>query len=262
MDQKRQSNWGAQYSWNSTSYQQLSGQKTASSQSETRQHCQTFISDYDPPRHIVSEKSHPTNEFPMSLPNPSEHRSAEHPIETIFLNRWSPRAMSGDAVSDEEMAQLFEAARWAPSSYNEQEWRFLYAKRDTEHWNTFFDLLMEANQSWCANAGALIVVCSTNNFTRNGKPNGSHTLDTGMATQNLLLQASTMGLVAHPMAGFNRTQTRASLQVPETATVECMIAIGRPGTLDDLPEALRENEVPTGRKPISEFTTQGPYSFE
>ena len=84
--------------------------------------------------------------------------------------------------------RLFEAARWAPSTYNEQEWRFLYAANGRRHWPTFFGLLMEANQLWCKNASVLVVVLSHKVFTRNGNPNPVHTFDAGLASQNLLLQ--------------------------------------------------------------------------
>ena len=84
----------------------------------------------------------------------SEKRKADHPIDKLFLDRWSPRAMTGETVSDNDLMSLFEAARWAPSSYNHQPWRMLYARRDSEHWPLFFDLLVEFNQSWAKNAGA------------------------------------------------------------------------------------------------------------
>ena len=137
------------------------------------------------------------------LPNPREHRQADHPIETFFIDRWSPRAMSGEPVSESEMNSLFEAARWAPSTFNEQEWRFLFAHRQREHWQLLFNLLMEANQGWCKDAGALIVVLSHKVFGRNGKPNPVHTFDSGAAFENLALQGAAMGLVVHGMAGFH-----------------------------------------------------------
>src|SRR6185295_1918112 len=112
-----------------------------------------------------------------------------------------------------ELDRLFEAARWAPSTYNEQEWRFLYARRDGPHWQTFMGILMEANQAWCKNAAALIVVTSKKTFARNGNPNPVHTFDSGLASMNLLLQGSTMGLVTHGMAGFDRDKARAELGI-------------------------------------------------
>jgi nitroreductase len=195
------------------------------------------------------------------LPDPLKHRTADHPIETIFLRRWSPRAMTGEAVSEAELKRLFEAARWAPSTYNEQEWRFLYARNGSPHWKALFDLLMAANQVWCAKAAALIVVLSKKTFTHNGKPNPVHTFDSGLASQNLLLQATAMGLVSHGMAGFDREKARRDLHVPDDFDVEAMIAIGRPGDPATLPPELREREVPTGRKKIEEFAREGPFSF-
>jgi len=196
-----------------------------------------------------------------TLPDPLKHRTSDWPIEPIFLRRWSPRAMSGEAVSDEELMTLFEAARWAPSTYNEQEWRFLYARRDSAHWQAFFDLLMEGNQAWCHRAAVLVVVLSHKVFARNGKPNPVHTFDSGAAFENLALQGAAMGLVVHGMAGFHRDRARAALKVPDDYDVEAMIAIGRPGKLDDLPAQLRELETPSGRKKVAEIAREGPFAF-
>jgi nitroreductase len=196
------------------------------------------------------------------LPDPMEFRQAAHPIEPIFLKRWSPRAMSGESIRDEELMSLFEAARWAPSTFNEQEWRFLYAARDSRHWATFMELLAPANQSWCGQAGVLIVLASHKVFTKNGKPNPVHTLDCGAAMENFALQATGMNLVVHCMAGFDRDQARQRLQIPQDYDVEAMIAVGRPGDPRQLPEPLREREVPSGRRPISDFICQGPFQFQ
>lgn len=195
------------------------------------------------------------------LPDPLEHRSADHPIEELFLKRWSPRAFSGQAVSQAELSRLLEAARWAPSTYNEQEWRFLYAHRDGPHWPAFFGLLVDLNQAWCQHAGVLIVVVSHKVFARNGKPNPVHTFDSGLASQNLLLQATAMNLAAHAMAGFDRGKARIALKVPDDFDVEAMIAIGHPGDPATLPPELREREVPSGRRPIAEISCEGPFSF-
>lgn len=197
-----------------------------------------------------------------TLLNALDHRTADHPIEQLFLRRWSPRAMSGEPVADAELMSLFEAARWAPSTYNEQEWRFLYARRDTSHWETFFNLLMEANQTWCKNGAVLVVVCSHKVFERNGKPNPVHTFDAGTAFENLALQGGQMNLVVHGMAGFDRGKTRTLLAVPDDYDIEAMIVIGRPGNPDNLPEQLREREVPSGRKPVSEIICEGAFKFQ
>jgi nitroreductase len=195
------------------------------------------------------------------LPQASDHRKADHAIEPIFIQRWSPRAMTGEDVSDEELYRLFEAARWAPSTYNEQEWRFLYARQGSAHWDTYFNLLMEANQQWCHNAAILMVVLSHKVFAKNGKPNPVHTFDAGAAFMNLALQGSAMDLVVHGMAGFDRDQARQDLRVPEDYAVEAMIAVGRPGDPDLLPEGLREREIPSGRNPVEAFAREGVFGF-
>jgi nitroreductase len=195
------------------------------------------------------------------LPDPHKHRTPDHPIHDLFVKRWSPRAMTGEVISHTQLHHLFEAARWAPSTYNEQEWRYLYAANGSAHWNTFFNILMDANKTWCKNASHLIVVLSKKTFTHNGKPNPVHTFDAGLATQNLLLQAAEMELVGHGMAGFDREKARHDLKVPDDFAVEAMVAIGKPGDPDDLPDELREREVPTGRKKVAEIAREGPFAF-
>lgn len=195
------------------------------------------------------------------LPDATRIRHADSPINPIFLKRWSPRAMSGELLSEGELSSLFEAARWAPSTYNEQEWRFLYAWNGRSHWQTFFDLLMAANQAWCAKAAVLVVVISKKTFTRNGKPNPVHTFDAGAAFENLALQGAEMGLVVHGMAGYDRDKARNQLQIPDDYSVEAMIAIGKPGDAASLPPELREREKPSDRKPVSEIAKEGTFSF-
>ncbi len=190
----------------------------------------------------------------------TEARKADHPIEPIFLRRWSPRAMSGEPLSEEELLTLFEAARWAPSTFNEQEWRFLYARRDTPQWPLFFNLLMEANQAWCKRAAVLVVVLARKVFAKTGKPNPVHLFDAGSAWENLALQAATMGLVAHGMMGFDFEKARAALGVPDSFAVAAMLALGRPGDPADLPPVLRERETLTDRRPVGESICEGPYN--
>jgi len=188
-----------------------------------------------------------------------KHRTPDHDILDIFPRRWSPRAMSGEAVSDAELERLFEAARWAPSSYNEQPWRFLYAKRGTAHWETFFGLLVEANQAWAKNAGALILIISKQRFSKNDKPNPVHVFDAGSAWENLALQGANMGLVVHGMAGFDQDRAPKALNIPDGWTICAMAAVGKPGEIDDLPENFRGMESPNGRKPVSEIAIEGPF---
>ena len=111
----------------------------------------------------------------------SEVRKADHEIEPLLVDRWSPRAMSGEEISQEELMRLFEAARWAPSSFNAQQWRALYARRGTEHWQTFFDLLVEANKVWAKNAAVLVVFVSRRFFDYNDESSVTHSYDCGAA---------------------------------------------------------------------------------
>lgn len=193
--------------------------------------------------------------------NALNHRKPDHPIEKLFVARWSPRAMTGEPLSNAEIATLFEAGRWAPSTYNEQEWRFLYARRETPQWQTFFELLVEGNQAWCKDAAMLVVILAKKTFTQNGKPNPVHLFDTGAAFENIALQATAMNLVVHAMQGFNFDKARSDLKVPDDYAVAAMFAAGRPAEPDVLPEPLREREKPSGRKPISEIICEGAFEF-
>lgn len=191
----------------------------------------------------------------------SRMQEASYPVDEMFLDRWSPRALSGEGVTDEELMTLFEAARWAPSSYNNQPWRILYARRDTEQWPAFFNLLVEGNQAWAKDAAALLLFVSKETFDFNGKPYPTHSFDTGAAWENLALQATLLGLVTHGMQGFDYERARAELNIPEGFRVEAMIAVGHPGDPAQLPEKLREREAPSGRKSLSEITCEGTFRF-
>ena len=188
-----------------------------------------------------------------------EVRKSDYPIDTVFLDRWSPRAMSGETLSDAELTTLFEAAHWAPSSGNSQPWRFLYARRDTEHWPLFFDLLNEGNKTWCHRAAALLVLISRTTHEQSGRALVTHSYDTGAAWMSLALQGWMQGLVVHGMAGFNYARAKTTLNVPDDFTVEAMAAIGRPGAKDDLPPQHLSREFPSQRRPIAELVFAGPY---
>jgi nitroreductase len=191
----------------------------------------------------------------------SEKRRAEHPIDELFLDRWSPRAMSGEPVSEEELLTLFEAARWAPSSFNNQPWRILYARRDTEHWPVFLGLLVEGNRFWAKDGAALLLFVSKETFDHNSQPYPTHSFDTGAAWENLALQATLSGLVTHGMQGFDYERARTELNIPEGFRVEAMSVVGRPGDPATLPEKMRERETPNDRKPLSDITCEGPFRF-
>jgi len=184
-------------------------------------------------------------------------RKAAYPINDIFLKRWSPRAMSGEAITFEQLMTLFEAAHWAPSSYNGQPWRFIYAQRETPEWEKLFDVMVPFNQEWTKNAAALVVVISHNVFEYNGKPDRTHSFVAGSAWENLALQATFMGLVAHAMEGFDYDRVKKDLNIPDDYTVEAMVAIGKPGPLSVLSAEMQKNEVPSERKSVHEIVFKG-----
>jgi nitroreductase len=188
------------------------------------------------------------------------HRIADYEIEKLLLERWSPRAMSGQGIDHQDFLRLLEAARWAPSSYNNQPWRFVYAHRNTIHWRLLFDLLVPFNQEWAVKAAVLVVIISKKNFDFNGKFSRTHSFDTGAAWQNMALQGHSMGLVVHGMEGFDYEKARIKLNIPDDYAVEAMCAIGKPGSKGDLSPALQEREVLSGRKSVKEVAFEGTFS--
>ncbi len=165
--------------------------------------------------------------------------------------------MSGEPIEAAELLVLFEAARWAPSSGNSQPWRFLYARRETDAWPLFFDLLVEGNKIWCRNAAALIVFVSRRTSERSGRDLVTHSYDTGSAWVSFALQGWLRGLVVHGMAGFDYARAAETLLVPDDFRVEAMAAVGRPGPIEDLPETLRAREAPSPRRPLADSVFEG-----
>jgi nitroreductase len=191
----------------------------------------------------------------------STRRQAAYPIDPLFVDRWSPRAMSGEALSETELLTLLEAARWAPSSANFQPWRFLYARRDTDFWPAFLGLLVPANRAWAERAGALVLFISRTHFDGDGRPCVTHSYDTGAAWQNLALQGSLNNLVVHGIQGFDYPQARRVLRVPESYAIEAMAVIGKPGDPAQLSEVQRLREQPNDRRPLAETACEGPFSL-
>lgn len=185
-----------------------------------------------------------------------DFRTPDHEVEPFFVNRWSPRAMSGEEITRVELMRLFEASRWAMSSMNNQPWRFLYALRNTEHWERFFGLLATGNQVWCKNAAVLLVMVSKTTFD-NGKPSRTHSYDTGAAWYSFALQGTMMGLVVHGMQGFNYDKAKELLSVTDEYEVEAMAAVGRPGSREELASALQERETPSQRRKVEELAFEG-----
>ncbi len=188
--------------------------------------------------------------------NIHDFRKPEHKLDELFLNRWSPRAMSGEEIDETTLFSLFEAARWAPSSNNNQPWRFIYGRRNTKSWTTFFNLLAEGNQGWAKNAAVLIVVISKTTFD-NGNNARTHSYDAGAAWENFALQGSLAELVVHGMQGFDYDKAKEVLSIPDGYKVEAMIAVGKKGKKEDLPQYLQEREFPSARKNISEIAMEG-----
>jgi nitroreductase len=189
-------------------------------------------------------------------------RQADHAIHPVFTRRWSARAMSGAPIPKDELMLLFEAARWAPSAYNNQPWRILYAQRDTPAWPTFFNLLVDFNKQWAQNAAALVLFISKRTFDHNGEPSYTHTYDTGAAWQNLALQGTMHGYVTRGMEGFDYELARYALQIPEAFRIEAMAAIGKPGRSEDLSPELLALESPTQRRQLASTVCEGKFRFD
>ncbi|NKF21728.1 nitroreductase family protein [Solimonas marina] len=194
----------------------------------------------------------------------ANHRSADHPIDLVFLERWSPRAFAPDAITQDELMTLFEAARWAPSSYNSQPWRFVYARRDTPHWARLLGVLNEFNQSWAQHAAAIAVIASKKTMALPGKsdevPSHSHSFDAGAAWASLALQAAKLGWQAHGMVGIDFARAASELKIPDSYRIEAAFAIGKPGDKSQLPEALQARETPSPREPLAKTVFEGVFS--
>jgi nitroreductase len=175
-------------------------------------------------------------------------------VEDLILRRWSPRAYADKEVTADELKRLFEAARWAASSSNEQPWRFLVGRRGDETYQKIFNALVEFNQAWAKSAPVLVLAVAKKTFTEKGTPNRYGLHDTGAAMANLALQATADGLHTHSMAGFDNEQMRASFAIPSDYEMGAVTAIGSFGDPAILPEHLRKMEVsPRQRKPLEEF---------
>lgn len=183
-----------------------------------------------------------------------KHAPAVPGVEDLFLRRWSPRAFAHKDVSNEDLKTIFEAARWAASSYNEQPWRFFLGRRGDATYQKIFDALVEFNQGWAKSAPVLILSVASNKFAANGSPNKYGIHDTGAATAYLSLQATALGLHTHSMAGFDHSKARKLFQVSEDYDIGAVTALGYLGDPATLHDQLRSQETsPRQRKPLSEF---------
>jgi nitroreductase len=180
------------------------------------------------------------------------------PVHDLIRDRWSPRAFAKKLVEPSVLASLFEAARWAPSSNNEQPWSYLVAtKEEKENFAKTLSVLVEFNAGWAKEAPVLMITVSRLNF-QNGTPNRNAFYDTGAATALLSVEATARGLAVHQMAGFDPAKAKQVFDIPEDWEPIAAIAIGYPGDPNSLPQKLHDREIaPRTRKPLSEFVMSG-----
>ena len=179
----------------------------------------------------------------------------QFPVHDLIARRWSPRAFDPRPLPANQIRSLLEAVRWAASSFNEQPWSFLVARReDAAGFEKMLGCLVPGNRQWAQNAGVLLLTVAKRTFTRNDRPNRVAVHDIGLAAANLTFQAEQFGLRVHQMAGIDAQKIRETYGVPEGYDPVTAIAVGHAGTLDDLPEELHASEqAPRERKPQSEF---------
>ncbi|MFT7773973.1 nitroreductase family protein [Roseateles sp.] len=192
-------------------------------------------------------------------------RESHHPIDPQFLQRWSPRAFTDERLDEATLLTFLEAARWAPSGFNAQPWRFVYALRGTPGFANILATLSPTNQSWAQRAAALVTVISQQRWTPPGqdtpKLNGMHAFDTGAASAYMKLQASLSGWHAHTVGGFDREALGRNLAVPEDFVVQVVVALGRRGDRSLLPEALQAREQPSTRLPLASLAAADRFGF-
>ena len=180
-------------------------------------------------------------------------------VHELIRERWSPRAFADRPIETAELRSLLEAAQWAASAFNEQPWTFIVARREEpEEYRRLLDCLVPANQAWAERAPVLMLSVAKLAFDRNAKPNRHARHDVGLATSQLVLQAMSLGLAAHQMAGFDASKARDVLGIPESHEPVTAIAVGYPGDAGSLPEKMRQAETATRqRKPLSEVAFSG-----
>lgn len=184
---------------------------------------------------------------------------SDHELHPMIAQRWSPRAFDSKLVEPEKLAQLFEAARWASSCFNDQPWAFVVAtKDDTVNYQKMLECLVPANVVWAQVAPVLGLVVAQKNFKHNGKPNAWGEYDAGQAAATLVLQATALNLVVHQMGGFDAVKAIATFNIPETAKPVAAIAIGYEGNSSDLSLELQEREkAARSRQPLTSFVFTG-----
>ncbi|MHB0954997.1 MAG: nitroreductase family protein [Pirellulaceae bacterium] len=185
--------------------------------------------------------------------------SPDYPIHELIATRWSPYAFADRPVSDSDLRSLFEAARWAASSYNEQPWSYIVAMTaNRAEYEQLLSCLVEANQAWAKAAPVLAIGCTRLRFARNGQPNAAAVHDLGIASATLTIEATARGLFVHQMIGILPDKVRELYQVPEDTQPLTGLAIGYSAAPDILPETYRQRDLaPRQRKPLAEFIFEG-----
>lgn len=185
----------------------------------------------------------------------------QQPIHELIANRWSGRAYdASQGVSQEQVISLLEAARWAPSCFGDQPWRYVVCNKadNLQAWQAAFDCLVPGNQSWAVNAPVLLLICADTLFSHNDKPNKWAPYDTGAATENLCLQATALGLMAHQMGGFDADKARVTFNVPERYQILAMVTVGYQADVESLTGETKERETAArSRKPLNELFFNG-----
>ncbi len=179
----------------------------------------------------------------------------DHPVHELIVERWSPRSFADRHIELEILKSLLEAARWAPSSYNEQPWFFIVATRNQpDEFKQLLNCLTPGNQLWAQHAAALMVTVTKLVFDKTSKSNRHAYHDIGLAAAQLTIQATALGLAVHQMAGIEVTKIRQTYEIPEEYDPVTGIAIGYHSDADTLPNDLRERELaPRQRKPLKSF---------
>lgn len=181
-------------------------------------------------------------------------------LDRAFIERWSPRALSSEPISEEDINTLFEAARWSPSCFNEQPWRFVYANTE-KTLASLRTVINESNRKWADQAPLLVLVFSKRKFTHNDKPNRWADFDAGAAWMALTLQANKLGLYTHGMGGFDIDKAYEVTGVSaDDYNAICAVAVGRMGDSDTLPSDLASREKPSDRKPLAEIAHKGVFT--
>ncbi|MGP8252950.1 MAG: nitroreductase family protein [Terracidiphilus sp.] len=184
-----------------------------------------------------------------------KHAPAVDGVLPVFHERWSARAFSPREVSNQDLHRIFEAARWAPSSNNEQPWRYIVGLRGSETHEKIFASLMGFNQAWAPKAPVLIVGLAKAKMSHNGSPNYFAFYDLGASSAYLVLQAAALGITTHQMGGVDREKARTLLEIPEDYQIAAAIALGyqdEPETLGD-EELIKRELAPRHRKPLEEI---------